>query len=83
MSHTRHELAEEFPDAGEKIHALKMSNPHFARLAEEYHEVNRHIHRHESGVQPASDTHETELRKRRLVLKDEIYAMLKDEDASA
>ncbi|KDA02544.1 YdcH family protein [Hyphomonas oceanitis] len=83
MSHTPHELAEEFPDAGEKIHALKMSNPHFARLAEEYHEVNRHIHRHESGVQPASDTHETELRKRRLVLKDEIYAMLKDEDASA
>jgi uncharacterized protein YdcH (DUF465 family) len=83
MSHTPHELAEEFPEAGEKIHALKMANPHFARLAEEYHEVNRHIHRHESGVQPASDTHETELRKRRLVLKDEIYAMLKDEDASA
>jgi len=77
MSHTRHELAEEFPDAGEKIHALKMSNPHFARLAEEYHDVNRHIHRHESGVQPASETHETELRKRRIVLKDELYAMLK------
>ena len=53
------------------------SNPHFARLADEYHDVNRHIHRHESGVQPASETHETELRKRRIVLKDELYAMLK------
>ena len=83
MSHTPHELAEEFPEYVENIHALKVSNPHFARLAEEYHEVNRHIHRHESGVQPASETHETELRKRRLVLKDEIYALLKDEDASA
>lgn len=78
MSHTPHELAEEFPEYVEKIHALKTSNPHFARLADEYHEVNRHIHRHESGVQPTSDTHETELRKRRLVLKDEIFALLKD-----
>ena len=83
MSHTPHELAEEFPEAVEKIHTLKMSDPHFARLADEYHEVNRHIHRHESGVQPASETHETELRKRRLLLKDEIYALLKAEDASA
>tara|TARA_R110000803_G_scaffold69785_3_gene132241 strand:- start:2679 stop:2915 length:237 start_codon:yes stop_codon:yes gene_type:complete len=77
MSHTPHELAAEFPEAVDKIHDLKTSNPHFARLADEYHDVNRHIHRHESGVQPASETHETELRKRRIVLKDELYAMLK------
>ena len=77
MSNTPHELAEEFPELADRIHELKVSNPHFARLADEYHDVNRHIHRHESGIQTASETHETELRKRRIVLKDEIYAMLK------
>lgn len=77
MSNTPHELAEDFPELADRIHELKVSNPHFARLADEYHDVNRHIHRHESGIQPASETHETELRKRRIVLKDEIYAMLK------
>lgn len=77
MSNTPHELAEEFPELVARIHELKVSNSHFARLADEYHDVNRHIHRHESGIQPASETHETELRKRRIRLKDEIYAMLK------
>lgn len=77
MSHTPHELAEEFPEAVDRIHELKGSDPHFVRLADEYHDVNRHIHRHESGIQPASESHETELRKRRMVLKDEIYTILK------
>jgi hypothetical protein len=77
MSNTPHELAEEFPEAAEKIHALKTSNAHFAKLADEYHELNRQIHRMETDVEPASDEHQTELRKQRLALKDEIFAMLK------
>lgn len=77
MSHTPHELAEEFPEAAEKIHALKESNAHFAKLADQYHELNRQIHRIETDVEPASDEHQTELRKQRMALKDEIYAMLK------
>ena len=77
MSHTPHELAEEFPEAAEKIHALKTSNAHFAKLADEYHELNRQIHRIETDVEPASDEHQTELRKQRMALKDELYNMLK------
>ncbi|KJS27372.1 MAG: hypothetical protein VR75_03520 [Hyphomonadaceae bacterium BRH_c29] len=77
MSNTPHELAEEFPEAAEKIHALKASNAHFAKLADEYHELNRQIHRIETDIEPASDEHQTELRKQRLALKDEIFAMLK------
>ncbi len=76
MSHTPHELHEEFPDAAARITALKTGNAHFAKLAEEYHEVNRTIHRIETHVEPVSDTHEAELRKRRMALKDEIYRML-------
>ena len=65
MSHTPHELTEEFPDLADKIHALKTSDAHFAKLADEYHELNRQIHRIETDVEPASDEHQTELRKQR------------------
>ena len=76
MSHTPHELAEEFPDAADRIHALKETDGHFARLADDYHEVNRQIHRIETNVEPASDAFQTQLRKQRMALKDEIHAIL-------
>ncbi len=76
MKNTPHELAEEFPDKADAIHALKETNAHFARLAEDYHEVNREIHRLETRVEAASDTREEDLRKKRMHLKDEIAAML-------
>jgi uncharacterized protein YdcH (DUF465 family) len=53
------------------------SDAHFAKLADEYHELNRQIHRIETDVEPASDEHQTELRKQRMALKDELYNMLK------
>ncbi len=77
MSNTPHELADEFPDSAQALHSLKMSDPHFMRLFDEYHEINREIHRIETRVAPASETHEAQLRRRRMVLKDEIYAGLK------
>jgi uncharacterized protein YdcH (DUF465 family) len=76
MSHTPHELAEEFPQDAEKIHELKVSNPHFAKLMDAYHEVNRAVHRAESGVEPVDDLTETKMRKERMALKDEIAGML-------
>lgn len=76
MSHTPHELAEDFPEYAEKLSELRLSNSHFAKLAEEYHEVNREVHRAETDVEPISDDHLTEIRKKRMVLKDEIYATL-------
>jgi len=76
MSHVPHELAEEFPDHKQKLHDLKVSEAHFARLAEQYHELNREIHRIEAaGVNTSDETFE-DLKKKRLALKDEIYAML-------
>ncbi|MBI1400207.1 YdcH family protein [Hyphomonas sp.] len=79
MSHTPHELVEEFPDSVDQIRALKASDPHFARLADTYHELNRQIHRMETDLEPASDAAQAELRLKRLKLKDEIYARLKAE----
>lgn len=77
MSHTPHELADDFPEFAARIHALKTNDAHFARLADEYHDVNRAIHRAETDVEPISPTHEEDLRKRRMLLKDELYGLLK------
>ena len=76
MTHVPHELAADFPEHVDRLHDLKMNNAHFARLSEEYHTLNREIHRIETGIEPASDERNTELRKRRMQLKDEIAAML-------
>ncbi len=76
MTHTPHELAEEFPEAADKIHALKASDAHFAHLAEDYHAVNREIHRLETRVETASEQYEEGLRKKRMNLKDQIAAIL-------
>lgn len=76
MSNTPHELSEEFPDKVELISTLKQSDAHFARLVDEYHQVNRDIHRAETNIEPTDDLHEGELRKKRMLLKDEIWRIL-------
>lgn len=81
MTHTPHELAEEFPDHRDKLHELKVNNTHFARLADEYHTVNREIHRIESEVDAASDERLETLKKHRLSLKDQIAGMLEPRES--
>lgn len=75
--HTPHELAEEFPEHKDKIHRLKSEDEHFAKLADEYHRVNRDIHRMETDVEPVSEDTEHALRRRRVQLKDQIAAYLR------
>lgn len=76
MSHTPHELADEFPQDAQRIHDLKSANAHFARLCEQYHEINRAIHRAETRVDVVVEEHESALRRQRLALKDQIASML-------
>ncbi|NBD95029.1 MAG: DUF465 domain-containing protein [Gammaproteobacteria bacterium] len=76
MSHTPHELAEEFPEHKDKIHDLKESDARFANLCDEYHEVNRAVHRMETRVEPVSDEVEEIKRKERMRLKDQIAMYL-------
>lgn len=76
MSNTPHTLGEEFPGQLDAIHALKAKDERFARILAEYDEVNDRIHRAETRVEPVSDDHEEELRKRRLALKDAIASAL-------
>ncbi|ABS69116.1 YdcH family protein [Xanthobacter versatilis] len=76
MSHTPHELAADFPEYAEKIQALKLSDAHFAKLSEAYHEVNRQVHRAETDVEPTGDAEIEALRRERVRLKDELFAIL-------
>lgn len=76
MTHTPHELAEEFPEYADRIPALKAADPHFARLFEEYHDINRAVHRAETLVEPLEELAEVQMRKKRAMLKDELYHLL-------
>lgn len=76
MSHTPHELAEALPGKAAEISARKAADPRFARLADDYHALNREIHRGETDVEPMDDFRLETLKKRRLALLDEIRGML-------
>jgi len=76
MSNTPHELADEFPDKVDLMHEMKINDAHFAKLFDEYHEINRAVHRAETYVEPMEELAEVELRKKRALLKDQIWAML-------
>jgi uncharacterized protein YdcH (DUF465 family) len=76
MAHTPHELAEEFPQHAARLHELKEKDAHFARLSDEYHTVNRQIHRAETLIEPIDELAEVQLRKRRAALKDQIARLL-------
>ncbi|MFN3703408.1 YdcH family protein [Thermomonas sp.] len=71
-----HDLAHEFPEHKDKLHALKLENAHFVHLKSQYDDVNHQIRLFEEGVKVASDEHLEALKKQRLHLKDQIAAML-------
>ncbi len=73
----KHDLLHEFPAMKEKIHELKITNTHFKKLFDEYDESNHAIHRIESGAEVATDEFLTELRRKRLGLKDQLYSFIK------
>ena len=81
MSNVPNDLTEDFPDKADRIRQLKASDNRFARLYDEYNELNRTIHRVETRVEPKPEEVEEELKRRRLQIKDEIMAMLDNENA--
>jgi uncharacterized protein YdcH (DUF465 family) len=72
-----HSLVQEFPEMRERIHALKTSDNHFARLFAEYDAAEHEVHRIESGAEAADDARLETLKKQRLHLKDTLYSLLK------
>lgn len=77
MIEHHHDLAHEFPQLKARIRELKQSDHHFTRLYQEYQDVDKEIFRIEEEIETPSDEYTEELKKKRLKLKDELYAILK------
>ncbi|MCB1984789.1 MAG: DUF465 domain-containing protein [Nitrosomonas sp.] len=73
----KHDLHHEFPEYHDRIHELKINNAHFAKMFEQYHDVNREVRRIEEGVESTSDQYLEDLKKKRLLLKDQLYEMIR------
>ena len=76
MDLLEHDIVSEFPLLKERIHTLKTTHHHFARLFNNYDEVNHTIAKVETGGAVMADEALENLKKQRLKLKDEIVQML-------
>lgn len=81
MQVEHHPLAAEFPEFKEKIHALKMTNAHFAKLFEEYQDADKAVNRAENGVDHLADATLENLKKIRISLKDQLFQILQTASA--
>jgi len=82
MTIEKHDLLHELPESKEAIHQLKTSNSHFAKLFDEYHDLDHEVHRIETGVENTADEYLEEQKKKRLHLKDQLYTMIREHEAS-
>ena len=76
----KHDLIHELPEHKDRIHELKVSNEHFKKLFDEYHELDHEVLRMEEGIETPSDEVLEEVKKKRLNLKDQLYRIIKDDD---
>lgn len=72
-----HDLESEFPDYVELIAELRHRDAKFQSLFDNYTQCNSEVVRAEEHDIPMSDFRFEELKKRRLLLKDEIYNLLR------
>ena len=66
-----------FPEYRELISKLKTSDRHFATLFEKHNELDAKIKRMDEGIDPTTPEGIEELKKQKLHLKDQLYAVLK------
>ena len=72
----KHDLVHELPEYKERIHELKINNNHFAKLFNEYDELDHLIRRCETEVEVHAEDYERDLKKSRLALKDDLLKLI-------
>lgn len=72
-----HYLASDLPEYKTKIHHLKLEDTHFSKLYSEYVDLDKSIYRIEEGIEVTSDEYLCMLKTQRVILKDELYDLLK------
>jgi len=76
-----HDLIHELPEHKARIHDLKISDAHFKRLFNEYHELTREIENIEKNESNIDDVQLKEMKVHRLDLKDQLYKTIKQTPA--
>ena len=71
-----------FPEFRNLISRLKTEDAHFSRLFERHNELDHQISNMETGVTPSDNSAIEALKKEKLQLKDELYAVLKKASAA-
>ncbi len=73
-----------FPEYRDLITELKTSDHHFIRLFDKHNEMDRVIRHKEARMEPGTPEEIETLKKEKLLLKDQLYAILKKaSDAAA
>lgn len=65
-----------FHEYREEISSLKGQNAHFEKIFNKHNELDKKIMNAENGLEPLSNIEIENLKKQKLRLKDEVYAMI-------
>jgi len=66
-----------FPEFRDLITRLKGHDHHFTRLFDKHNDLDQTIKNMEANIQPATQVEIENLKKEKLLLKDQLYAILK------
>jgi len=69
-----------FPEFRDLITRLKGHDHHFTRLFDKHNDLDQTIKNMEANIQPATQVEIETLKKEKLLLKDQLYAILKKAD---
>lgn len=70
-----------FPEFRELITQLKNSDTHFSRLFDKHNELDQRIKNMESNIELTTNDEIEVLKREKLHIKDELYAILKKKSA--
>lgn len=68
-----------FPEFRDLITQLKQTDTHFARLFDKHNELDQRIKNMEANIELATHEEVETLKKEKLHLKDQLYAILKQQ----
>mgnify|MGYP003383535706 CR=1 FL=1 len=71
-----------FPEYRDLITALKTSDAHFSRLFDKHNALDQKIRNMETHVEPGTHEEIETLKKEKLLLKDQVYQVLKKASAA-
>ncbi len=66
-----------FPEFRDRITQLKTTDHHFMRLFDQHNALDQKVKNMEASITPATHEEIETLKKEKLLLKDQLYAILK------